>query len=62
MIRIEKSFDGTVAKLTGDQVEMMLFFCFWQTALWPDWVKMLTRGHQAIRSHKIVITVMVDCF
>jgi hypothetical protein len=37
--------------LSGDAVEMAIFYCQWQTVLWPDWMAHTTIDEQ----HKKVI-------
>ena len=58
MVRVEKSSDGKVAMLTGSECEVMLFYCFWQSKLWPDWMnhsKLGDESDSATRQHKAVI-------
>lgn len=58
MVKVEKSSDGKIATLTGSECEVMLFYCFWQSKLWPDWMndsKLGDESDAATRQHKEVI-------
>lgn len=60
MISVSKSGDGTVATLSGDGSELMLFFCIWQTALWPDWIAATVDHVGGIRDHKAAVRAIRD--
>lgn len=58
MVKVEKSSDGKIATLSGLECEVMLFYCFWQSKLWPDWMNHSKLGDEsdvATRQHKSVI-------
>lgn len=38
MIKIVEKQDGKYVQLTGDPSDIMLFYCLWQTKLWPNWM------------------------
>ena len=38
MVKVEKSSDGKVAMVSGSECEVTLFYCFWQSKSWPDWM------------------------
>jgi hypothetical protein len=53
VINIEKIHDKVVS-VRGASSEMMLFYCFWETSLWPDWMtyhKMTNREDDAVKQH-----------
>lgn len=52
MIKVTKSSDGRVANVSGSECEVMLFYCFWQTKLWPDWM-----NHQKLGQDSDVATM-----
>lgn len=62
MLKIEVS--TRVATVSGPPCEVMLFYCFWQTKLWPDWMQYI-RGRkpndEAIRQHKFVVKAINAC-
>lgn len=60
MITVAKSCDGTTATVTGDKVEMMMFFCIWQSHMWPDWIHASTKHAEALRQHKFVVQSIRD--
>ena len=39
MIRAIKICDGKVGDVSGNPVEVMMFFSFWQFMLWPNWME-----------------------
>jgi hypothetical protein len=58
MVKVEKSSDGKIATLSGSECEVMLFYCFWQSKLWADWMNHSKLGDEsdaATRQHKSVI-------
>lgn len=58
MIRVEKSPDGRSAAVAGSECEVMLFYCFWQSELWPEWMvhpKLGEDSDSATRQHKWAI-------
>lgn len=58
MVSVKKSDDGKVATVNGSEADVMLFYCFWQTSLWPDWMKHKKLGQEndaATRQHKAAI-------
>ena len=60
MISVSKSFDGTLATVSGDRAELMLFFCIWQTALWPDWIAATCENVGAIQQHTAAVETIRD--
>lgn len=38
MIKISKDNTGKMASVRGTPAEMMLFYCAWETHLWPTWL------------------------
>lgn len=58
MVNVEKLSDGKVAAISGSECELMLFYCFWQSKLWPNWMDYSKLGDEsdvATRQHKSVI-------
>lgn len=62
MLKIDRSrstlnLASMSVKLSGDPAEVMLFYCMWQTVLWPNWMSHLTIGVEdhATKQHKNVI-------
>lgn len=62
MLKIDRSrstlnIASKSVKLSGPPAEMMLFYCMWQTVLWPNWMAHLTIGVEdaASKQHKNVI-------
>lgn len=58
MIKVEKSSDKKITKISGSECEMMLFYCFWQSKLWPDWMNYANLGNESDSvtwQHKLVI-------
>lgn len=58
MIRVQKSSDGKLAVVSGLPCEIMLYYCLWQSQLWPDWMdheKFGDDSDHATRQHKRVI-------
>ena len=38
MIKKEEKEEGKYVQLSGDPSDVMLFYCLWQTKLWPNWM------------------------
>ncbi len=58
MVRLDKHPTSDVVKLSGSECEVMLFYCFWQSYIWPDWMnhsKLGDESDSATRQHKAVI-------
>jgi hypothetical protein len=58
MLKISKSSDNEVVSVRGTPAEMMLFYCVWETHLWPEWLQYEKLGDPkdgAARQHKSVI-------
>lgn len=58
MIKIETTSGGKAISVRGSSAEVMLFYCFWQTSLWPDWMtyeKLGDRADVASKQHRGVI-------
>lgn len=62
MIKVDRSRStlnvaSRSVKVSGLPAEMMLFYCMWQTTLWPNWMAHLTIGidNTATKQHKGVI-------
>ncbi len=58
MITVKVLSDGKVTEVRGSESEVMLFYCFWQSSIWPDWMqyeKMGVENDHATRQHKQVI-------
>lgn len=43
MIRLTETDSGKIIRVEGAAAEVMLFYCFWQSALWPKWAEFLNR-------------------
>lgn len=57
MVKVETKVNG-IAKVSGSECEVMLFYCFWQTCLWPEWMdhsKLGDEADTATKQHKEVI-------
>jgi hypothetical protein len=62
MIKIEEKQNGKYLQLTGDSAEVTMFYCFWQSKLWPDWMNHKNLGESndlATRQHTGVINALV---
>jgi len=58
MLKINKSSDNEIVSVRGTPAEMMLFYCIWETHLWPEWLKYEELGDRldpAARQHRGVI-------
>jgi hypothetical protein len=58
MIKVSKSSDNEVVSVRGTPAEMMLFYCVWESHLWPNWLQYEKLGDPkdaAARQHKGVI-------
>lgn len=58
MIRLETSEDNKVVVVDGSKSDVMLFYCFWQTHVWPDWMnygKLGEENETSSNQHKQVI-------
>lgn len=58
MITIQEFDGGAYAECSGPSHEMMLFYCLYQTSMWPTWMKHPHIGESndpATRQHKMVI-------
>lgn len=52
MIKIEEKNDGKYLQLTGHSSHVMVFYTFWQTKLWPDWMNHTGIGNKNDYAHK----------
>lgn len=62
MINLEKIHDKVIS-LRGAPHEKMLFYCFWQSSIWPDWMnyhKMANKADDAVKQHIRVIKAIND--
>jgi hypothetical protein len=58
MITVTKSSDDKVATVSGSECEVMLFYCFWQWKLWPEWMNHAKLGQDsdvATMQHRSVV-------
>jgi hypothetical protein len=58
MIKVSKSSDNEVVSVRGTPAEMMLFYCTWESSLWPSWIRSSKLGDPedyAARQHRGVI-------
>lgn len=58
MLKVSKSSDNKTVSVCGTAAEMMLFYCAWQTHLWPNWLEYAKLGDlkdHAARQHMGVI-------
>jgi hypothetical protein len=63
MIKIEEKQNGKYLQLTGDSAEVTMFYCFWQSKLWPDWMNHKNLGESndlATRQHSGVLKALVN--
>lgn len=37
MLKVSKSSDGKTVSVRGAPAEMILFYCMWQSYIWPKW-------------------------
>jgi hypothetical protein len=58
MITVEKTQDCTRVLVTGDKVEMAVFWAIWQTELWPGWMDVLKHPHAV--SHREAVRRIRD--
>jgi hypothetical protein len=62
MIKIEEKQNGKYLQLTGDSAEVTMFYCFWQSKLWPDWMNHKNLGEvndYATKQHTGVLSALV---
>lgn len=52
MIKIEEKNSGKYLQVTGNPAEVMLFYTFWQSKLWPDWMDHTTLDVTSDYAHK----------
>lgn len=62
MLRVRRDADKKLAELQGSECEMMLFYCLWQTHLWPGWMSWdkLHEDNHVSRQHKQAIQRIND--
>ena len=63
MITVEERIGAKCVKLSGAACEVTLFYCFWQSHLWPDWMNHVKLGEStdaATKQHKSVIENIKD--
>lgn len=63
MIKITEKQDGKYVQLSGDSSDIMLFYCFWQTKLWPNWMNYDNLGDKndhARKQHFAVANALVE--
>ena len=54
MIRAIKTHDGKVGEVSGNPVEVVMFFNFWQFKLWPNWIEQAKLGNENDIMHRQV--------
>lgn len=63
MIKIEEKQNGKYLQLTGDSAEVTMFYCFWQSKLWPDWMEHKNLGELkdlATKQHTGVLKALTN--
>lgn len=60
MIRAIRINDGKVGEVTGNSVEVIMFFNFWQFRLWTTWMEQAKLGDPREGIHKQVSRVIAD--
>jgi hypothetical protein len=46
MIQLVETDSGKAVRVNGAAAEVTMFFCFWQSALWPKWTEYLSERIQ----------------
>jgi hypothetical protein len=62
MIKIEEKQSGRYLQLSGDAAEVSMFYCFWQSKLWPEWMNHKNLGESndfATKQHAGVLNALV---
>ena len=63
MIKIIEKQDGKYVQLSGDPSDVMLFYCLWQTKLWPNWMNhdnLDDKNDHARKQHYAVANALVE--
>jgi hypothetical protein len=61
MLKIVKSSKKKIATVTGCDVHRLMFYCFWQLKLWPEWMDYRGLGHtndSLTKQHKMVLKTL----
>lgn len=58
MIRAIKTHDGKVGEVSGNPIEVIMFFNFWQFKLWPNWMSEAKLGSENDVMHRQVSWIL----
>ncbi len=62
MIKIEEKQNGRYLQLTGNSAEITIFYCFWQSKIWPELMNHKDLGEPndfATKQHTGVLNALV---